>query len=269
MRKSILGAFALLVAATAAVTSLRAHAELRPPQPGLTGQALEEKQDQMQSGYVGETREMTLTLISVQGAESVRKVRFEGQEGVGRHDKSRLSFTYPADMDGAMLLTHEQAERDDDQWLYLPAVKRIKRIATANQSGSFMGSEFAYEDLVVRQLDKYEFRYIGDETIDGKDCYVIERTPKNRSSGYSRIVRWRMKDNLQELRSDYYDRKGELLKRRDMTGHRLVEGYWRVRSILVTNVQTGRKSRLSFDDVKLKVNLPAERFSVQEFNAAQ
>ena len=257
------------IAAAINVMSPPARAELRPPSADLTGHALEEKQDRMQSGYIGETREMTLTLISAQGDESVRKLRFEGQEGESRHDKSRLSFTYPADMKGAMLLTHEQAERDDDQWLYLPAVKRIKRIATANQSGSFMGSEFAYEDLVVRQLDKYEFRYIGDETLAGKDCYVIERTPKNKNSGYSRIVRWRMKDNLQELRSDYYDRKGELLKRRDMMGHHLVDGYWRVSGILVTNMQTGRKSKLTFDEVQLKVALPAEHFSVQEFNAAQ
>jgi hypothetical protein len=267
MRKSFLAAAA--IAACTTLFSLPASAELRAPLPGLTGQGLEEKQDHMQSGYVGEAREMTLTLVSAQGDESMRKLRFEGQEGEARHDKSRLIFTYPADMKGAMLLTHEQAERDDDQWLYLPAVKRIKRIATANQSGSFMGSEFAYEDLVVRQLDKYEFRYIGDETLDGKDCYVIERTPKNKNSGYSRIVRWRMKDNLQELRSDYYDRKGELLKRRDMVGHHLVDGYWRVSSILVTNVQTSRKSKLTFDEVKLKLNLPGEHFSVQEFNAAQ
>lgn len=264
MRKAILSTLAL--AATLAWAPVRA--ELRPPAAGLTGYGLEEKQDQMQSGYIGETREMTLTLVSAQGEESVRKLRFEGQEGIKRHDRSRLTFTHPADMKGAMLLTHEQAEGSDDQWIYLPAVKRVKRIATANQSGSFMGSEFAYEDLVVRQLDKYEFRYVGDEVIDGKDCYVIERVPRSRDSGYSRIVRWRMKDNLQELRSDYYDRKGELLKRRDMQGHRLIDGYWRVRNIEVTNLQTGRKSRLSFDEVKLKVNLPAERFSVQEFNAA-
>jgi outer membrane lipoprotein-sorting protein len=264
MHKSILS-----VLASAAFALTPVHAELRPPAAGFTGLGLEQKQDQMQSGYTGETREMTLTLVSAQGEESVRKLRFEGQEGVNRHDRSLLRFSYPADMKGAMLLTHEQGDGDDDQWLYLPAVKRIKRIATANQSGSFMGSEFAYEDLVVRQLDKYEFRYVGDETLDGKECYVIERVPKNKNSGYSRIVRWRLKDNLQELRSDYYDRKGELLKRRDMKGHHLIDGYWRVRSILVTNVQTGRKSTLSFDEVKLKVNLPAEHFSVQEFNAAQ
>src|SRR5262245_28052280 len=102
MRKTILTAVI-----GAAFAWLPAHAELRPPTPGLTGYGIEEKQDHMQSGYIGETRDMTLTLISAQGEESVRKVRFEGQEGVNRHDRSLLRFSYPADMKGAMVLTHE------------------------------------------------------------------------------------------------------------------------------------------------------------------
>lgn len=250
-----------------AIAPFVADAAMRSPTPGMTGDEIERRQDKMQSGYVGETRDMTLTLINAQGAQSVRKLAFNGFEGTTRHDKTLLVFSYPADMKGTMLLTHEQADKDDDQWLYLPAVKRVKRIASANQSGSFMGSEFAYEDLIVRQIDKYTFRYIGDEVIDGKDCYVIERIPKNKNSGYSRVVRWRMKDNLQELRTDYYDRKGELLKRRMMEGHRLIDGFWRVRKISVVNVQTNKKSTITFDDVKLKVALPEQKFSVQQLGA--
>jgi len=201
--------------------------------------------------------------------QSVRKLTFAGFEGRDRQEKTRVTFTYPPDMKGSSLLTHEHGQEDDDQWLFLPEIKRVKRIASANQSGSFMGSEFAYEDLVVRQLDKYTFNYLGDETVDGKDCYVIERIPRNKNSGYSKVVRWRMKDNLQELKSSYYDRKGDLLKERLMEGHHLVDGFWRVRQITVTNVQTNKKSMLAFDNVKLKLNLPEREFSVQEFNAAQ
>ena len=244
------------------------HAELRPADPSLNGYGIEAKQDEMQSHYVGEVRQMTLTLINAQGKESVRKLVFEGFEGVARRDKTKVTFTYPADMKGAALLTHENGEGDDDQWLYLPAVKRTKRIASSNQRGSFMGSELSYEDLVVRQLDKYNFRYLGDETIEGKDCFVIERIPKNKKSGYSRVVRWRMKDNLQELRTDYYDRKGDLLKTRMMYGHHLIDGYWRVQKIEVTNAQTNKKSTLTFDDVKLKVKIPEDHFSTQSLDSA-
>jgi outer membrane lipoprotein-sorting protein len=247
---------------------LAALADIRPGDPALTGQGIEQKQDQMQSGYKGETRVMTLTLINAQGQESVRKLSFQGVEEADRREKTVIHFEFPPDVKGTALLTHERGAEDDDQWLYLPAIKRTKRIASSNKSGSFMGSEFAYEDMVVRQLDKYSFRYLGDETVDGKDCYVIEQTPKNASSGYSKMIRWRMKDSLQELRTDYYDRKGELLKQRAMSGHHLVDGFWRAARISVKNVQTSKASTLSFDDVKLKVDLPAHRFTVQQFDAS-
>lgn len=258
-----------VLAAALTLAAMSANAAMRPADPKLTGEEIERRQDKMQSGYVGETRDMTLTLFNADGKQTVRKLTFEGFEGPDRRDKTIMRFSYPADMKGAAVLTHEHGSNDDDQWLYLPAVKRVKRIASSNQSGSFMGSEFAYEDLVVRQFDKYTFKYVGDEVIDGKDCYVIERVPKNKSSGYAKVIRWRMKDNLQELRTDYYDRKGELLKQRKMEGHHLVDGFWRVTRITVSNVQTSKKSTISFDALKVKVPLVEQRFSVQEFNAAQ
>ncbi len=249
---------------------LFAGAEMRPPDPSLTGVDIEVKQDKMQSGYIAEYRAMTLVLGNAQGEESIRKVTFEGFEGLtAKHDKTLLRFTHPADLKGTMLLTHEQGDADDDQWLYLPSIKRVKRIASSNQSGSFVGSEFSYEDLVVRQIDKYTPRYLGDEEVDGKDCYVVERIPKSKTSGYSKVIRWRMKSNLQELKTDYYDRKGELLKQRKMEGHRLVDGFWRVKKITVKNVQTNKYSSLSFDDVKVKIKLPESKFSVQELTATE
>jgi hypothetical protein len=263
MRKASLAfVFALVVSAPFA-----AVAALKPADPALSGEDIEIKQDKMQSGYVGETRDMTMTLINAQGQQSEHRLRFEGFEGEARRDRTIVRFDHPANLKGTALLTYEQGEGDDDQWLFLPAIKRVKRIASSNQSGSFMGSEFAYEDLVVRQVDKYVFRYLGDEVIDGKDCYVIEHVPKNKKSGYSKVVRWRMKDNLQELRSDYYDRKGELLKQRFLEGHRFVDGYWRVSRITVKNVQTNKSSILSLENVRLRVTLPKDRFSVQDFMA--
>lgn len=243
---------------------MMAVAEIQPGDPALTGDTIEVKQDQMQSGYKGELRQMTLTIIDAEGRTSKRALSFEGLEEPDRHDKSIIRFQSPADIRDTALLTHEHGADDDDQWLYLPSLKRVKRIASSNKSGSFMGSEFAYEDLVVRQLDKYTFRYLGDEVVNGVDCYVLERIPKSDNSGYSKTIRWRMKSNLQELKTAYYDRKGDLLKERLMEGHRLIDGFWRVSTITVRNVQTKKASVLTFDKVKLKVNLPESRFTVQQ-----
>jgi Outer membrane lipoprotein-sorting protein len=261
--------FSSVLASTVLLAPFMATATLRPPSAGLTGEEIERRQDTMQSGYVGESRTMTLTLINAHGVQSVRKLNFSGFEGQARRDKTLLTFNFPADMKGTVLLTHEQGDKDDDQWLYLPAVKRVKRIASSNKSGSFMGSEFAYEDLIVRQLDKYKFRYLGDEIIDGKDCYVVEFVPKSATSGYSKAVRWRQKSNLQEVRTDFYDRKGELLKRRTVEGYRQIDGFWRAGKITVVNVQTSKKSTITFDDVKMKVKMPEQNFSVQQFGSGQ
>jgi len=248
---------------------LYAHAELRPPAPGVEGIDIERKADEMQAGYIGESRSMTLTLINADGQESQRKLDFWGHEEPDRHDKTIVKFTYPPDIKDTALLTHENGAEDDDQWLYLPSLKRAKRIASSNKSGSFVGSEFAYEDLVVRQFEKYSFKYLGDDTVDGKDCFVIERTPKNPTSGYSKIIRWRYKDNYQEAKSEYYDRKGELLKKRFLEGHHQVEGFWRSTKITVTNVQTNKASTLAFDDIKLKVPQDENMFSVRALESVQ
>ncbi len=243
--------------------SMLANADMRPPTPGIEALDIERKADEIQAGYIGEFRKMTLTLINAEGQESQRKLDFWGHEEPDRHDKTLVRFSFPPDIKDTALLTYEKGAEDDDQWLYLPALKRAKRIASSNKSGSFMGSEFAYEDLVVRQFEKYNFKYLGDDTVDGKDCYVMERTPKNSNSGYSKIIRWRYKDNLQEAKSQYFDRKGELIKERFLEGHHQVEGIWRSKKITVRNVQTKKASTLSFDEIKLKIPTDASMFTVR------
>jgi hypothetical protein len=251
-----------------ALIPVAASAELQPGVPNQDGLTLERRADQMEVGYVGEYREMTLLMINAEGQEAMRQLSYEALEEPNRKDKTVIRFTFPPDTKGTTLLTHERGEEDDDQWLYLPSLKRVKRIASSNKSGSFMGSEFAYEDMVVRQFEKYHFRYLGDELVDDRDCYVIERTPKSADSGYSKVIRWLQKDNLQELKSDFYDRKGQLLKQRILEGHHQVDGYWRVSKIIIKNVQTRKSSVLTFDEVQLKVSQPERKFSVRGFGGA-
>jgi hypothetical protein len=228
---------------------------------------IEVQADALQKDYKAERRQMTLTLINAQGQQSVRKVIYESLEGKDRQDKTLISFAYPPDLKGTSLLTYEHTVGDDDQWLYLPTLQRVKRIASSNKSGSFMGSEFAYEDLVARQLEKFDYRYLREEQVDARRCHVIERIPRDKNSGYSKIVQWRLADNLQELKSEYYDRKGELLKYRLMDGHHQVAGIWRANKITVTNVQTSKKSVLSFDEIAIKIDLPAGKFQVQSLES--
>jgi hypothetical protein len=265
--KAIVGLFG---AASALLLSLAPATAVGPADTAadqVKAREIEVQADALQKDYKAERRQMTLTLISAQGQQSVRKVTYESLEGADRQDKTLISFVYPPDMKGVSLLTYEHTVGDDDQWLYLPSLQRVKRIASSNKSGSFMGSEFAYEDLVVRQLENFDYRYLREEVVDGKRCHVIERLPRDKNSGYSKIIRWRLADSLQELKSEYYDRKGELLKVRIMEGHHQVAGIWRVNRITVTNVQTNKKSVLSFDEIAIKIDIPAGKFQVQSLES--
>ena len=108
----------------------------------------------------------------------------------GDGDKSMSIFDKPRDIKGTAVLTWTHSLEADDQWLYLPALKRVKRISSKNKSGPFMGSEFAYEDIASQEVDKYESFYVRDENLNGVDCYVLERIPQYKYSGYTRLEVW-------------------------------------------------------------------------------
>ena len=121
-------------------------------------------------------------------------------------------FETPPDVKGTVSLTYSHGLQPDDQWLYLPALKRVKRINSKNKSGPFMGSEFAFEDIGSQEVEKYSYRYTGDEKANGVDCYVIERIPQYEYSGYTRQITWINKAEFRAEKIYFYDRKNSLLK---------------------------------------------------------
>ena len=116
-------------------------------------------------------------------------------------------FDKPRDVKGTAFLSFSHAVGADDQWLYLPALKRVKRIASRNKSGPFMGSEFAYEDLSSFEVEKYTYKFLRDETCEGGTCYVVEQYPVDKNSGYTRRVVWLDHNEYRVWKIDFYDRK--------------------------------------------------------------
>ena len=143
---------------------------------------------------------MTMLLRNRQGEESLRNMR----------NKTLTIFDEPLDVKGTALLSFSHKHGNDDQWLYLPALKRVKRIASSNMSGPFMGSEFAYEDIASQEVEKYTYKYIGEESFEGKEALLIERYPVDKHSGYTRQPVWVDKERYIPLKVDYYDRKNAL-----------------------------------------------------------
>ena len=128
--------------------------------------------DRRDNGWVDYTVDLTMILSNARGETSERQIRMKSKETEGDGDRTLLVFDTPPDVRGTGLLTHTQLSGEDDQWLYLPALKRIKRIASKNKSGPFVGSEFAYEDLTSQEVSKYSYKYLNDETIDGNEHFV-------------------------------------------------------------------------------------------------
>ena len=151
-------------------------------------------------GFGNFTAWQAVALRNKQGQESRRQLRFKVLEVAGDGNKSIFVFDEPRDVKGTALLIHAHRSDDDEQWLYLPALKRVKRISSSNRSGSFMGSEFAYEDMSTQEVEKFTHRYLRDEPCGDLTCTVSERVPVGKGSGYSRQLIWHDRDELRVWR---------------------------------------------------------------------
>ena len=148
------------------------------------------------TGWGDTEAEMRMILRNAQGQESVRELRVKSLEVENDGDKALTIFDRPRDVSGTAFLSFSKALEPDLQWIYLPALKRVKRINSKNKSGPFMGSEFAFEDMTSFELEKYEFSYLNDDTIGGRDAHVVEQKPLDRNSGYTRQQVWIDKEHF-------------------------------------------------------------------------
>ncbi len=226
------------------------------------GLAIAQESDSRNLGWNDSQTAMTMTLRNKQGDESRRELRLKSLEVQGDGDKSMTVFDSPKDVKGTGLMSYSHITKSDDQWLYLPALKRIKRISSKNKSGPFMGSEFAFEDLSSFEVDKYEYKYLGEEKANGLDSYKSEMIPVYKHSGYSKIVVWLDKKEFRIQKMDFYDRKKSLLKTQVFEDYKIYLGkYWRAHKNLMTNHQTGKSTTLEFSDYKFQTGLKASQFS--------
>ena len=215
-------------------------------------------------GFTDFTANMTMTLKNRAGRTSRRLIRIRTLEVEGDGDKSLSIFDEPADVKGTAMLTYTHGLKPDDQWLYLPALKKIKRISSRNKSGPFMGSTFAFEDLGSQEVEKYSYKYLRDEPCGDWSCYVLERYPQYKHSGYTRQVVWVDTEGYRMLKAEYYDRKKALLKTlvagdfQQFLGH-----YWRPGRMDMVNHQTGKSTLLEWSDYQFKTGLSDRDFRSQ------
>lgn len=238
-----------------------------PEEKGLT---IAQEADRRDTGWQDQTASLEMILRNRHGQESKRQIRSKTKEVDGDGDKALSIFDTPRDVKGTAFLSYTHALKADEQWLYLPALKRVKRISSNNKSGPFMGSEFSYEDLSSQEVEKYTYKYLRDEKLDGRDCFVIERVPAYKHSGYTRLITWLDKEMYRPLKIEFYDRKKALLKTLTYTGYKQYDGkFWRPDQMSVVNHQTKKSTELFWKDYKFKTGLSDRDFDRNSLKRAR
>lgn len=228
------------------------------------GLRIAQEMEKRNEGFVGESSKMEMVLVDAYGAKTVRLMDGKTKEIIGDGDKSLSVFLNPQDVKGTKMLTHSHKNDDDDQWLYLPSLRRVKRISSSSKSASFMGSEFSYEDLGSQEVEKYNYVFIKDETVGSDKTWVLERTPK-KSSGYSKMKLWVSQTYYNPIKIEYFDRKNELLKVADFKDFKMYnvknKKLYRASSIHMKNIQTKKESVITWSDRKLGVSFSDKDFA--------
>ena len=222
------------------------------------GYEIAARSDGSDSGFGDSQVDVIMRLRNAAGQETSREMNFRTleRENTDVGDKSLIVFATPRDVEGTALLSHAQILDPDDQWLFLPALGRVRRISSANKSGPFVGSEFAFEDFTSLELNKYEYAWIGEEEIDGLTVDVVERFPLYENSGYTRQVSYIDRDIYQIRRVEFFDRRGDLLKSLELTDYREYEpGIWRARQLTMVNYQTRKSTDLIYADYQFGAGL--------------
>jgi hypothetical protein len=232
--------------------------------PQEKGLQIAEEADRRDRGFGDWRAELKMILGNRHGETSGRELRMQGLENPDPKDgdKSMIVFDKPPDVKGTALLTYTHILEPDDQWLYLPALKRVKRISSNNKSGPFMGSEFAYEDFTSQEVAKYKYKWLRDEPCGELTCFVVERFPQYENSGYTRELTWLDQKEYRVQRVDFYDRKDALLKTLHLKDYRqYLDKYWRAHDLFMENRQNGKTTRLTWSDYEFRVGLEEGDFT--------
>lgn len=256
-------AIATLSASTFTLTSLATASE----EKGLT---ISKEAKVRDIGWTDSSAELKMTLKNQHGETSTRQMRLKSIELLDDGDKSLTVFDSPNDVKGTSFLSFSHLEGNDDQWLYLPALKRVKRISSRNKSGSFMGSEFSFEDLTSFEVEKYTYQYLRDEPCNNETCWVIIQFPIDKYSGYKRRIVWIDQSEYRVHKTEFYDRKDSLLKTLTFNHYRQhINKFWRADKLEMVNHQSGKSTILEYNGLQLKTGLDDKDFNKNALKRAR
>ena len=210
------------------------------------------------TGWNDTEANMEMILINATGKSTSRKIRVKTLEMENQGDKSITVFDLPKSIKGTVFLSHSHIDKADDQWIYIPALKITRRIASRYKSEPLMGSEFAFEDMISFELEKFEFEYITEDETH----YIIKQIPIDEFTGYSEQKVWVEKERYIVTKIEFYDRKEALLKTLKLDEYKLYQDkFWRAHKSQMVNSQTRKETVLILENIKFGVGLKESNFN--------
>ena len=188
--------------------------------------------------------------------------QYSKKDGNG-NNRSVIVFQQPASVAGTRFLTIENPGKDNDQWIFLPSLSRVRRIAASEGSGSFVGTDFSYDDIssADRKPDLDNHRILREERFQDRDCYVIESIPKDSNYQYSKMIQWIAKDNLVTYKVELYDRRGTQVKLLEILQLREVQGRLAIMVTRMTTLAAGTSTSLNVEILKYDDPIPEGVFT--------
>lgn len=211
---------------------------------------------------------VTLKIVDPKGRERIREISMASKlVDNGRTEKRIIRFLAPAEVKGTGMLIYDYDATSDDMWIYMPALRKTRRIASGEKNQSFMGSEFTNADLAAPNTEDFNYKITGSETVDGVDCWKIESLPLTQAiaddAGISKKIVWIGKKDYVNRRTEFYDPEGELSKVLTCSDVRkMAEGKYMAALLKMENVQNGRKSSFTMGQMQYNPNVKEENFTV-------
>ena len=208
------------------------------------------------------TSELTMTLTNSRGDQRVRRIK-QFFKDYGKEEKTIMFFLAPADVRDTSFMnwSYDQEGRDDDQWIYLPALRRVKRISSDSKGDYFMGSDFTYDDLGDRHPSDDTHRLVRTEQEGGTRLYVVESVPRDPGYMYSKTVTWVEDERWIGRKKEFYDEDGDLLKVLTLQQSEQIDGYWVLTRLEMHNVQKDHRTRMELQDVQMDRGVSDQLFT--------
>ena len=228
-----------------------------------TGKEVIEKNYYREDGK-DETSNLVMTLINKSGDKRIREIVQFTKEYSGV-EKKIVFFVSPADVRNTSFLNlnYDDVNKNDDQWIYLPALKKIKRISSESKGDYFMGSDFTYDDISDRTPDQDNHKLLRTEELNNETCYVVESTPKEKSSMYSKTISWVIKDKWLFLKREFYDKDKKLLKVERADQYKQIDGIWTTTHRVMENVQKNHITDIVYSNYKYNIGIDDSKFTEQ------